>query len=265
MEMTQQMNASIESGVEVFRRDGYCSTPPIFSEEEIQRVIPRMDAVIDGEYETGTPPHALHFSKEDAPEKIRKVDQPHLCDRTIHAFISNPTIGRWAAALTGARMVQIFAVQLLVKPTGGKTAGHVGWHQDKMYWPYWRGTEGLLTAWVALSEVTLNAGPIRFVPGSHHWGLCEGGDFFEIDHETHRRRIKPPTGASWSEAPLALHPGETSFHHCLTFHGSGSNFEPYPRRSFALHLRTDQTEVAEPSYYTEHLDDPLHAPIIYQA
>lgn len=246
-----------------FSRDGFCATPQLFTHEQIQRVIPRMDAVIAGEYETGVPPHAVHFSKDDEPDKIRKVDQPHLCDRAIHEFIASPAVGRWAAALTGARMVQIFAVQLLVKPTGGRTVGHVGWHQDKMYWPYWHGTEGLLTAWVALSDVTENAGPIRFVPGSHRWGLCEGGDFFEINHETHRRSIRVPSGGEWREVTMTLHPGEVSFHHCLTFHASGPNLESYPRRSFALHLRTDQTSVAESSYYTQHLDDPLHAPVIF--
>lgn len=247
-----------------YTRDGFCATPSVLPADLIRRVLPRMDAVINGEYETGVAPHAVHFSPNDAPDKIRKVDQPHLCDNIIREAVTHPEIGRWAAALTGAKMVQAFAVQLLVKPPGGRDVGHVGWHQDKQYWPYWKGVDGLLTAWIALSEVTMNAGCVRFVPGSHRWGLCEGSDFFEIDHETHRRRIRVPEGKIWEEVPLPLPLGAMSFHHCLTFHASGANFEPFPRRSFAIHLRTEQAQVAEKYYYTEHLDDPAHAPILYE-
>lgn len=250
--------------VEQYLENGYCAVPPVADADTIATVIDHMDAVVDGEYETGRPPHFVHFSPEDAPEKIRKVDQPHLCDDTILGFIMRPEIGRWAAALTGAKMVQMFAVQLLIKPPGGKASGHVGWHQDKMYWPYWDGTEGLLTAWIALSDVTLNSGPISFVRGSHRWGMCEGGDFFETDHATQRRRLKVPEGQRWEEEALPLAPGAVSFHHCLTFHASGPNLESYPRRSFALHLRTERAKVARHEYYTQHLDDPVHAPIIYQ-
>ena len=254
-----------EKTAQRYRSDGYCKTPPIVPPDLVTQAVEHMDRVVSGEYETGHEPHALHFSPEDAPEKIRKVDQPHLCDDTIREVISLPEIGKYAAALTGAKMVQVFAVQLLIKPPGGKSAGHVGWHQDKMYWPYWQGTEGLLTAWMALSDVTLNSGPIRFVRGPHRWGLCEGANFFEPDHENQKRAIKLPPGETWEEEALPLSPGEVSFHHCLTFHASGPNLESYPRRSFALHLRTDQADVASNEYYTEHLDDPIHAPIIYQA
>jgi ectoine hydroxylase-related dioxygenase (phytanoyl-CoA dioxygenase family) len=250
-----------------YEADGFCLAPPLVPADLLERVIPRMDAVIRGEYETGCPPHARHFSETDSPHKIRKVDQPHLCDRTLLELVSHPAVGEWAARITGAKMIQVFAVQLLVKPPGGQSEGNVGWHQDKYYWPYWEGDP--LTAWVAVSDVTSDSGPMRFVLGSHRWGFLEGSDFFDSDHTGRQKAFSLPKGETWEEAAGILPPGGVSFHNCLTIHGSGPNCSTSPRRSFALHLRTDRckpvfgTEGGD--YYISDLDDPAKAPVIYEA
>lgn len=248
-----------------FERDGFCFAPPLIPQDLIDRVIPRMDAVIAGEYETGIPPHALHFSEADGPEKLRKVDQPHLCDRTILEFISHPALGEWAARLVGAERIQAWAIQLLVKPPGGGRGGVVGWHQDKHYWPYWEGE--VFTAWVAVSEVTPEMGPMRFVRGSHEWGFLPGGDFFGAADAEQLAGMAVPAGARWEEVPALLAPGAASFHHKLTLHASGPNLSDRPRRSFAIHLRTEKSTPVPSAdyncYYIENLEDPVMAPVLY--
>jgi len=143
----------------------------------------------------------------------------------------------------------------------------VGWHQDKHYWPYWEGE--VFTAWVAVSDVRADCGPMRFVRGSNHWGYLEGGDFFGSDDERQRSKIPVPDGAEWVEVPAILPPGAVSFHHRLTLHASGPNTSDRPRRSFAIHLRTEKSkpifgmqEAAD--YYISHLDDPVMAPVLYR-
>ena len=86
------------------------------------------------------------------------------------------------AALTGAKMVQVWATQLLHKPGGPEATGQVGWHQDFQYWnTWWKPESEVFTAWLALSDalsdIEESSGPMCFVPCSHGWGLMPEGNF----------------------------------------------------------------------------------------
>ena len=248
-----------------FERDGVYFAQHVIPHDLIERAAARMDAVIAGEYETGTQPHMRHFSESDPPEKVRKIDDAHLADRTIFEVISHPSLGRWAAAVTGANMIQVWGTQLLVKPTNPTQkakSGNIGWHQDMQYWQDWWDGEAF-TAWIAVSDVTPNAGPVRFARGSHAWGFLNQGDFWETEIEEQGNQIGRER--DWEEVPAILAPGGVSFHHRYTFHASGPNLEPFPRRSFAVHMRTEKCTAKPGQYYTSNLDNMNHCPIIYQA
>ncbi|MDE2726527.1 MAG: phytanoyl-CoA dioxygenase family protein [Gemmatimonadota bacterium] len=250
-----------------YRRDGFFFSPPIIPTDLISRVTARMDAVMAGEYETGEPPRRS-WNPGDDPKRIRKIDQAHLSDRTIYELASHPAIGHWAAALLGAKRVQLWASQMLYKPPAGPdggVTGNVGWHQDKQYWRYLEGE--LFTAWVAVSDVTAASGPMRFLRGSHRWGLLDSGDFFGHDHEAQQKDIPVPEGERWEEVEAVLPPGAVSFHDRHTYHASGPNVSDAPRRSFAFHLRTENARPVEGrnDYYVQHLDDPAYCPVLYEA
>jgi ectoine hydroxylase-related dioxygenase (phytanoyl-CoA dioxygenase family) len=250
-----------------FARDGFFIGPQVVPEELIQRVIPHIEAVLSGTYETGREP-IRRWNPGDSPTKIRKINDAHVSDRTIFEFVTHPEIGRWAAAVSGAQMVQIWASQLLYKPPGGDVTGQVGWHQDFMYWKeIWEPESELFTAWVAVSDVKIESGPMCFVPGSHRWGYLNAGDFFNNDRDRTRDEIQVPHGETWSEVPAILPPGALSFHQRLMYHASGRNVSQSPRISFALHLRTEKsTPVAGcKDHYITNLNDPQAAPVIYRA
>ena len=72
-------------------------------------------------------------------------------------------------------------MQLLYKPSVDPdeiTPTNIGWHQDRHYWQTWEEGSELFTAWIALSDVTAEAGPMKFVRGSHRWGLLSHSDFY---------------------------------------------------------------------------------------
>ncbi|MBV7327429.1 phytanoyl-CoA dioxygenase family protein [Chloroflexi bacterium TSY] len=251
-----------------FARDGYFIVDePVIPADLVTRAIDHMDAVMMGEYETGVPPYSRHWEPGDDPHAIRKIDLPHLADQTIYELFCHPAIGEWAARIMGAEMVQLWASQLLYKPPSSGKLGNVGWHQDKLYWPYWEGE--VFTAWIALSDVTEESGAMRFVRGSHMWGgVIDGGDFFSPEHEAQREAIQVPEGESWEEVTAILPPGGLSLHHCHMFHGSGPNLTGRPRRSFALHLRTEKSTPkpgVEDYGYASRLDDPVANPVLYRA
>jgi ectoine hydroxylase-related dioxygenase (phytanoyl-CoA dioxygenase family) len=256
---------------EGYERDGFVVGPRLIDAGTVGEAVEHMDAVIAGEYETGVAPHWRRWDPGDDELRLRKLDMPQLSDRTIQRVIADPAIGRAAAELTGAATVQVWAVQLLYKPAGGGATGNVGWHQDEQYWHRWWTPESeLFTCWLALSDVSEEAGAMRFAVGSHRWGLLMGGDFYEQETDLQRDQIAVPEGESWSEAVAAVPAGAASFHHRLTFHGSGPNTSSGPRRSFAIHLRTERSELADLSTlpadqasYMTHLDDPAICPIVH--
>ena len=255
-----------------YQRDGFCIAPPVVPPELLARVIPRMDAVRHGEYETGKKPLNSWAGPNDTPGKLSKIDQAHVADRTIFETIAHPAIGEWVAALTGAKRVQVWAVQMLHKPPGGDARGAVGWHQDLYYWnTWWQPNSDVFTAWLAISDVREESGPMHFVPGSHRWGLLEGSDFFGSVDES-KRKIALPPKAEWKDVSGAMPAGAFSLHHRLTFHGSQPNLSDSPRRSLAIHLCTEKAvpipnrniDTQGGGYdYLGHLDNPAICPVIY--
>ena len=108
-----------------YLRDGFYLSPPIIPADLIERVTASMDEVMNGTYETGVPPRRS-WNPGDDPKRIRKIDQAHLSDRTIYELATHPAIGRWAAALLGAKRVQLWASQMLYKPPVSSDGGSDG-------------------------------------------------------------------------------------------------------------------------------------------
>jgi ectoine hydroxylase-related dioxygenase (phytanoyl-CoA dioxygenase family) len=108
---------------------------------------------------------------------------------------------------------------------------------------------------------------MRFARGSHRWGLLNQGNFYGQDADLMRSAIRVPEGENWSEVEAVLPAGGISFHNCLTFHGSGPNHSEQPRRSFAVHLRTEKSRPKndQRAGLTQYIDDHALCPIIYRA
>ncbi|MCY4108131.1 MAG: phytanoyl-CoA dioxygenase family protein [Chloroflexi bacterium] len=254
----------------VYREDGFflCDWP-VVSAEVIANAVHGMDEVRAGRYETGVPLHTSKWNPGDDPNLLCKMEMTQRQNLAIRELVSQSSIGEWAAAVTGAGIVQVWWVQLLYKPPSAKpTDGitNVGWHQDRQYWGAWEDDSELLTAWVALSDVTAEAGPMRYVRGSHQWGERDEGDFHGSDHDAQRASYELPEGAEWNEVEAILPPGGIALHGNFTLHASGPNLTDKPRRSFAIHMRTERSRPKQGrrERLTAFIDDEVICPIIYQ-
>ena len=257
------------NSLDYYEANGYFITEnPLFPPDLIARAVEGMDAIRRGEYDTGRPPQPSHWNPGDDLNKLCKIEQPQFASRAIRELLCYPALGALAAELTEAERVQVWWVQLLYKPSlppGVQSATSVGWHQDRSYWGVWEEGSELFTAWIALSDVTQESGPMRFVRGSHRWGLLSQSDFFEQDLSGQKGTIPLPAGSEWHEASAVLPPGGVSFHDDYTLHGSGPNVSGAPRRSFAVHLRTQNARPVEDRRIglSQFIDDPDLCPIIY--
>jgi ectoine hydroxylase-related dioxygenase (phytanoyl-CoA dioxygenase family) len=81
----------------------------------------------------------------------------------------------------------------------------------------------LVTAWIALQDIDLSNGCMMVVPGSHKWQLDPSSHGFEEKDLDALKRRYAVEGREWKEVPVILKEGQASFHHSLTFHGSGPN------------------------------------------
>ena len=250
-----------------FQRDGYfIFDEPVIDANLVQRASTGMDMIRAGEYDTGHPPRESPWNPGDDPSILCKIELPQLANRSIREVVSSPEIGRWAAAATGASMVQVFWVQFLFKPPAPKDPSayaKIGWHQDHNYWDTtWEKGSQLLTAWLALSDVNEDSGPMTFVRGSNHWGVVEGSDFF--GQELDRDAIQRPPDTEWEEVPALMSAGAMSLHDWMVFHGSDRNTSSQARRSLAIHLRTNNSQPKAPGErLLTYIDDPAINPVIF--
>ena len=99
--------------------------------------------------------------------------------------------------------------------------GHVTWHQDSTYWGM--DSPDIVTAWIALSCVSIETGPMRVIPGSHKWPQLDHEDTFAEDNLLSRgqRLIEDPDDTDGID--LVLEAGEMSLHHVALVHASSSN------------------------------------------
>jgi hypothetical protein len=231
---------------ERYRRDGFYVCPePVVPGETVRQAVAGMDAVRAGEYDTGRPPRPSSWSPGDDPNALCKIEMPQIASHAIMQLVSHPALGAKAAAISAARAVQVWWVQLLYKPpaaSGGQRGTNVGWHQD---YNYWRSSDRpqMLTAWIPLQEVNPELGTMHFVKGSNKWGWHEEYSHFgRYDMAEQERVIRQhmPEEAEYQTAPVLLEAGRVSFHHCLTLHGSGPNHaHRQHRRAIAIHIQAD--------------------------
>ncbi len=117
----------------------------------------------------------------------------------------------------------------------------VSWHQDSTYW----GLEppDIVTAWVAISESTLENGAMRVIPGTHRGEQMAHRDTFASNNLLSRGQEVAVTVDDASAVDLVLQPGEMSLHHVRLIHGSEPN--PSARRRIGFAIRYLPTHVRQ--------------------
>ncbi len=114
----------------------------------------------------------------------------------------------------------VWSCELFIKEAGSEKI--VSWHQDMTYWGM-GGSDKQATAWIAITNVSEEAGCMRFVPGSHKQQLVPHIDKFSEDNLLSRGQ-EVAVDVDEDDAVLDdLAPGEMSMHHGRIFHASGPN------------------------------------------
>lgn len=161
----------------------------------------------------------------DFPEKSKSYLLFDWADKLVH----HPRILDAVEDLIGPDIL-VYHSTLFVKEA--HTPAYVRWHQDSTY--FYLDPHKHVTAWVALSNATEQAGCMRALPGSHNWGAFEHDDKPEPLNMIRRGqgisdRFDHETGVA-----MPVMAGQMSLHHTDLVHASGANDSDDRRLGFAI-------------------------------
>jgi ectoine hydroxylase-related dioxygenase (phytanoyl-CoA dioxygenase family) len=195
-----------------YRADGFLAPIDVFTAGEAAALRAEMEAL---EAERG----ALHYQVK--PHLVAMV-----ADRIAHA----PSVVAAVSAVLGPDLL-LWDSAFIVKEAG--TESFVSWHQDLTYWGL-DDSDGLVSAWVALSPADETTGCMRMIPGSHRAGMAP-----HVEAKTEANVLSRGQTALADEAqavacPLA--PGQMSLHHGWTLHASAPNRGADRRIGFVMNF-----------------------------
>lgn len=242
-----------------YAADGFCVIPELFPPDAVERAIPAAEAVASGETDTGLMPRLREREKGDELQRLVKIAEPHNASRTLRDLLASPPAWEVIAAVMDARMLQVWAVDLFIKRPEVSARANIGWHQDGPFASYWRGD--IFTVWLALTDVSAEMSPLRYVRGSHLLGPAARADLFRTDLDLALAGL--PEGFAAAEVAVEVPACGVAMHHRDTFHASGPNLSSRSRYSLAVRVRTDRCELVGNPAQVAHLGDRDLAPVVY--
>ena len=225
-----------EEQVDRFRSDGFLIIEEGFlSDDAVEVLRERFAALFEGEYATGIQPDEVNWKAgRDREDLTRQICNGWRADDLLAAQVLSERTGRLAAQLGGYRGTRMLQDNCLWKPPGARS---LGMHQDGSYAGYLVPPE-MITCWVALDDTRAQGGTIEYVRGSHQWPKVppSRGEFHAPEDWLAPARAAAPDGVEPERVPVVVKAGGCTFHHSLTFHGSGPNEAETHRRALVSHL-----------------------------
>jgi phytanoyl-CoA hydroxylase len=254
-----------------FDRQGYLLCGRLIDDETVAALRESFARLFREEYDLGEAPDTIAWRPGGDPLVTRQLCNAWKADQVFQSHVFDRGLAALAAQLMRTETVRVFHDQALHKPPhGGKP---VVWHQDYGYWQV-LAPAGMVSCWIALDDVTLDGGCMQFIEGSHRWGLQPPPTaFVGEDMDEALRTLRLPPGTEIRKVPIVVPAGHGTFHHCLTFHGSGTNESGHVRRAVVNHYMPGHTRYqARFTHGHQHLIEVAdgeivqgrHFPVVYQ-
>jgi len=203
-----------EAQVQAYERDGFVFPVDVLSAAEVRAHRQELEAW-----------ERARGAAIDFPEKSKSYLLFNWADQLVH----HPRILDAVEDLIGPDIL-VYHSTLFLKEA--HTPAFVRWHQDSTY--FYLQPHLHVTAWVALSEASVQAGCMQALPGSHSWGAFEHDDKPEP-----MNMIRRGQGISgrFDQAQGQFMPvgaGQMSLHHTDLVHASGGNDSDDRRIGYAI-------------------------------
>ncbi|MDH3636126.1 MAG: phytanoyl-CoA dioxygenase family protein [Gammaproteobacteria bacterium] len=214
--------------VDQYQRDGFLFPLDVFVKDRVDHILGELEHARTVAREKGLEPELAQLLRANTHYLLPFVNEvaraPQLLDRV--ESILGPNILLWSA-------------EFFIK--AAHTDKIVSWHQDLTYWGLGETNEEM-TAWLALSDVNVESGCMRFVPGSHHQQIVPHRDTFDATNLLSRGQEVAVDVAEEDAVDVILDPGQVSFHHGRMFHASGPNRSARDRIGLAFRFITPEVK-----------------------
>ncbi|MGE0716437.1 MAG: phytanoyl-CoA dioxygenase family protein [Alphaproteobacteria bacterium] len=234
---TVALAPALHSARERFRRDGHVTVAGIFTSAEMDEAAADADAFAAATIAALAP--AARAKYLDAGGLPRWIDHPVRHRPVFRGLAEAPALVAAVEALIGPHVDAYFS-QIFFKPPRDGSPKPA--HQDNFYAGP-NDPDGLVTAWIALDDATLENGCLEFVDGSHlgviHPHVAPPG-------QPHHLQIAAETLARFRFVAAPVPKGGVSFHHGGTIHRSAANRSAHARRAVAITYVTKTTRFDDP-------------------
>ena len=211
---------------EQYEEDGFLFPIDILNETEAADYRTQIEAIEHDWLDAGLPQPLNTYKRINA-----HLVMPLAAELGLH-----PRILDLAESVLGPDFL-VYSVEFFIKEAGTKHV--VTMHQDLTYWG-WGESDGILTAWLALSPSTGMSGCMDFVRGSHKNPILPHEDTFDDANLLSRGQEIAVQVDDADKVRAELKPGQISLHHGLMIHGSGPNRSEDRRIGVAIrYLRAD--------------------------
>ncbi|MBN8872135.1 MAG: phytanoyl-CoA dioxygenase family protein [Rhodospirillales bacterium] len=191
-----------EAQVRHYHEQGYCEAVPVLTPAEVARFRAELEAY---EAQVG---HPLGW-----PEKSKSYLLFDWADKIVH----HPKVLDVVEDVIGPDIL-VYHSTTWIKEAG--SSSYTLWHQDGPY--FYLDPPLHVTAWVALSDATVEAGCVHVLPSSHKLGPLEHVDLPGPDNMIKRGQGVPGYDHE-PGVPLPVMAGEVSLHHTNLLHTSRGN------------------------------------------
>jgi non-haem Fe2+, alpha-ketoglutarate-dependent halogenase len=166
---------------------------------------------------------------------LRSFDRSHYYFGWAYDLATHPRIVEAVSSVLGDDVV-VWGSLILSKPPHDE--GFIAWHQDGAYANF-LGDAPAVSAWIALSDSTVESGCMRVVPGSQKTKLSHSEKGDPKNMLSHGQEIEVEVNEA-DAVDVQLRAGEMSLHHVDIVHGSNPNRASWWRTGFIVRYSTPE-------------------------
>ena len=207
--------------IEQYRRDGYVFPVSVLEPREIPPLRARLEAL---EAENG------------GRLKHSQRGKSHLLFKWLDDLIRDSRILDPVEQLIGPDIL-CWNTIFWIKDAGSRS--FVSWHQDSRYWGL--SSDRVVSAWLALSTASVEAGCMRVMPGSHVGDTLAHRDTYHDDNMLTRGQEIVEGIDDKAAVHMPLEAGQMSLHSYRLAHASGPNLSDDRRIGVSMHFMPPDT------------------------